>query len=140
MAERCGLPRTINHLEIVVGVTGLCAGKTGKEQRVQVSYGEGVANHAGLESCAAHREVRGEALTKVRTGQPLSRENTLFQDADVVISGGRQYAKVRHASTGAVLRGQRPWHVQKLFVREPGDLWAVRREAVRVGKVLNRSR
>lgn len=69
----------------MVGVKGLCAGKTGKEQRVQVSYGEGVANHAGLESCVAHREVRGEALTKVCTGQPLSRESILFQDADAVI-------------------------------------------------------
>ena len=53
---------------------------------MEVSYGEGVANHTGLESCAAYREVRGEALTKVCTGQPLSRESTLFQDADVVIS------------------------------------------------------
>jgi hypothetical protein len=28
-----------------------CAGKTGKDQRVQVSYREGVANHTGPESC-----------------------------------------------------------------------------------------
>lgn len=124
----------------LVGVTRLCAGKTGKEQRVKVSYGEGLANHAGLESCAAYREVRGEALTKVCAGQPSSREITLFQDADAVIVGGRQYAKVRYASTYAVLRGQRPWHVQKLLVREPGDLRVGRHEAVRVGKVLNRSR
>jgi len=41
-----------------VGVRGLCAGKTGKEQRVQVFCGGGVANHAGLESCAAYREVK----------------------------------------------------------------------------------
>ena len=106
---------------------------------MKVSYGEGVANHTGLESCAAYREVRGEALTKVCTGQPLSREITLFQDADVVISGGRQHAGVRHASTCAVLRGQRPWHVQKLLVREPGDLRVGRRRAVRIGKALSRS-
>jgi hypothetical protein len=107
---------------------------------VKVSYGDGVANHAGLESCAAHREVRGEALTKVCTGQLLSREITLFRDADVVIGDGRPHAMVRYASTRAVLRGQRPWHVQKLLVREPGDLWVDRREAVRIGKVLSRSR
>jgi hypothetical protein len=107
---------------------------------VKVSYGEGVANHAGLESCVVHREVFGEALTEVCAGQPLNRENILFQDADAVIGCGRQHARVRHASTHAVLRGQRPWHVQKLLVREPGDLRAGRREAVRVGKVLNRSR
>jgi hypothetical protein len=106
---------------------------------VQVSYGEGVANHTGLESCVVHREVSVEALTKVCAGQPLSRESTLFQDADVVISGGRQHARVRHASTCAVLRGQRPWHVQKLLVREPGDLRVGRHEAVRTGKALSRS-
>ena len=66
------------------GMGRMCAGKIGKEQRVQVSYGEGVANHTGLESCVAHREVRGEALTKVCTGQPLSRESILFRDADAV--------------------------------------------------------
>ena len=106
---------------------------------MKVSYGEGVANHAGLESCAAHREVRGEALTKVCTGQPLSRESILFQDADAVIGDGRQHAKVRYASTCAVLRGQRPWHVQKLLAREPGDLRVGRRRAVRIGKALSRS-
>lgn len=106
---------------------------------MKVSYGEGVANHAGLESCAAYREVRGEALTKVCTGQPLSRESTLFQGADVVISGGRQHARARHASVRVALRGQRHWHVQRLLVREPGDLWVGRREVVRIGKALSRS-
>jgi integrase len=58
--------------------------KTGKEQMVQVHYGEGVANHTGPESCAVYREVCGEALTGVRAGQPLSRETSLIQDADGV--------------------------------------------------------
>jgi hypothetical protein len=58
---------------------------------VKVSYGEGVANHAGLESCTVHREVYGEALTEVCTGQPLSREIPVFQDADVFLRCGRQY-------------------------------------------------
>lgn len=49
-------------------LTRLCAGKTGKEQRVQVSYGEGLASRAGPESCAAYREVRGEVLTRVCAG------------------------------------------------------------------------
>lgn len=33
-----------------------------------------LASHCVPESCAAHREVRGEALTGVRVGQPLSHE------------------------------------------------------------------
>jgi len=40
------------------------------------SYGEGVATHAGPESCAVDREDQGEALTGVRAGQPWSREIT----------------------------------------------------------------
>lgn len=106
---------------------------------MKVSYGEGVANHTGLESCAVHREVCGEALTKVCTGQPLSRESTLFQGADAVIVSGRQHALARHASAGVALRGQRPWHVQKLLEREPGDLWGGRCEVARAGKALSRS-
>ena len=36
---------------------------------------EGIANHNVPESCAVTREGGGEALTGVRIGQPLSREN-----------------------------------------------------------------
>jgi hypothetical protein len=50
---------------------------------VQVPYSEGVANHTDLESCAVHREVRCEALTKARAGQPMSRES-IVQEADDV--------------------------------------------------------
>lgn len=106
---------------------------------MKVPYGEGVASHTGLESCAAHREVCGEALTKVCTGQPLSRESTLFQGADDVSKCGRQHAPARYASVDVALRGQRPWHVQKLLEREPGDLRGGRCEVVRAGKALRRS-
>ena len=44
---------------------------------MQVHYIEGVAIHSGPESCAGTRESVGEALTGVRTGQPLSRERVL---------------------------------------------------------------
>lgn len=37
-------------------------------------YSEGLAPHTGPESCACSREDAGEALTGVRTGQPLSGE------------------------------------------------------------------
>ena len=42
---------------------------------MKVHRTEGVANHSGPESCAVAREGVGEALTGVRIGQPLSREN-----------------------------------------------------------------
>jgi hypothetical protein len=42
---------------------------------VQVSASEGLANHTVPESCAEAREGFGEALTGVRIGWVLSREN-----------------------------------------------------------------
>jgi hypothetical protein len=42
---------------------------------VQVSASEGLANHTVPESCAETREGFGEALTGVRIGWVLSREN-----------------------------------------------------------------
>ena len=47
---------------------------------MQVRYGEGVATHTGPESCASGREVRGEALTGERIGQPLSRERMFSRE------------------------------------------------------------
>jgi hypothetical protein len=43
---------------------------------MQVSYGEGVAIHAGPELCVASRKAGGEALAGVRAGQVFSPENT----------------------------------------------------------------
>ena len=51
---------------------------------MQVHHDEGVAIHIDPESCAAVREGISEALTGERIGQPLSRESTLIQGADVV--------------------------------------------------------
>jgi hypothetical protein len=89
---------------------------------VEVHYGEGIANHTGLESCAAYREVCGEALIGERAGQPLSREITHIQDADVVTFAEGKTDGCAIASTRTVLRGRRPWHARMLLVWEPGDL------------------
>src|SRR3954447_4026749 len=89
---------------------------------VQVHYGEGIANHIGPESCAACREVCGEALTGERAGQPWSRETFLIQDADVVTYAEGKTNGYVIASTRTVLRGRRPWHARTLLAREPGDL------------------
>lgn len=55
------------------------------------SYSEGRANHAGPESCGAHREVRVEALTGEDAGWVLSREiHVSIRGADAVEVGGRR--------------------------------------------------
>jgi len=39
-------------------------------------HGKGQATHPGLESCAGHGNMAGEALTRAHAGQPLSSEIT----------------------------------------------------------------
>ncbi len=108
---------------------------------MQVHCDEDVASHIGPESCAGIREDVGEALTGECAGQPLSRER-FDQDTDAVPlaegnTGGRDIASDR-----PILRGHRTWHAQKLFAREPGDLWLGRSPggAVRIGKARSHSR
>jgi hypothetical protein len=63
-------------------------------------YGEGVAIHAGPESCAVAREGGGEALTGERTGRVLSREiQAQLQAADALGSSGRQHRSRRCRET-----------------------------------------
>jgi hypothetical protein len=67
---------------------------------MEVSYGEGVATHTGPESCAVDREVAGEALTGVRAGRVLSRENGgQLRGADAVDTGGRPHRARRQRET-----------------------------------------
>jgi len=55
------------------------------------SYGEGLATHAGPESCGAACEGGVEALTGACAGRVLSRETTFLRDADAVEVSGRLY-------------------------------------------------
>jgi hypothetical protein len=89
---------------------------------VQVHHDEGIANRIDPESCAVAREGNSEALTGECAGQPSSRESTLFPGADVVplTEGNTDGRDIASAQTAR--RGRRPWHVQTLLAREPGDL------------------
>ena len=89
---------------------------------MQVHYGEGVAIRTGPEPCVGIREGVGEASAGERIGQPLSRENLSNPGADVFdITEGNMDGRVS-ASARPTRRGRRPWHVWKLFAREPGGL------------------
>ena len=89
---------------------------------MQVHYGEGVAIHIGPEPCVGTREGVGEASVREHTGQSLSRESLIVPSADVVeITEGNTGGCVS-ASVRPTRRGRRPWHVWKLFAREPGGL------------------
>lgn len=69
---------------------------------MEESYGEGLATRTGPESCAGGREPVGEALTGVRAGRVLSRENhapwrklRVLRGADAVEMGGRPHLRRR---------------------------------------------
>lgn len=89
---------------------------------MKVHYDEGVAIHIGPESCAGAREGVREALTGGCIGQPSSRErnNPRAPTQSSTRKATRTGAQVASARTAR--RGQRPWHVQTLLAREPGDL------------------
>ena len=89
---------------------------------MQVHYDEGAAIHIGPEPCVGTREGDGEASVGERIGQPLSRVNKIVPSADVFrITEGNMDGGII-ASARPARRGRRPWHVWKLFAREPGDL------------------
>jgi hypothetical protein len=110
---------------------------------VRVHCDEGIANHIGPEPCAVVREDLGEASAGECIGQPLSREIDVIPGADAVPlaegnTNGRAIASARPAR-----RGLRPWHVQTLLVREPGDLMLDQGGSpplARIGKARSRSR
>ena len=89
---------------------------------MQVHYDEGVAIHIGPEPCVGIREGVGEASVGERIGQPLSRESKIVPSADVVIMTEGNTDGRANASARPARRGRRPWHVRKLFAREPGGL------------------
>ena len=66
---------------------------------MEESYGEGVANHAGLESCDPPREGRVEASTEGRAGRVLSREIADIWGADAVGLCGRRDRTRRERET-----------------------------------------
>ncbi len=80
------------------------------------------ANRVVPESCAAYREIRREALTGVRIGQPLSHDRVDIPGADAVQVAEGNTSERAIASAWMTRRGRRPWHVRTLLVREPGDL------------------
>ena len=91
---------------------------------MQVPHDKDVASYMlspGHAWCAA-REMRCEALTGLRTGQPLSRDRTFVLGADAVqvVEGNMSVRAI--ASARMTRRGRRPWHVHTLLAREPGDL------------------
>ena len=89
---------------------------------MKVHCNEGVAIRIGPEPCVGIREEDGEASVGERIGQPLSRESLKVSGVDVFGFAEDNMDGCVSASIRSTRRDQRPWHMWKLFVREPGDL------------------
>jgi len=86
------------------------------------SYGEGVANHTGPESCGGGSDAMAEALTGVRAGQVLSREILLKFRVPTLWTLRKATSGVSLArdTLGPCAVGDLV-HVRKHLTREPGD-------------------
>jgi len=76
---------------------------------MKVLYGEGLVNHAGLESCVVTRKGTIEALTEDMWAELLSREKT---NSRVPTSSRVRKATMNGAlttSSGHTLRGRESW-------------------------------
>jgi len=75
---------------------------------MQEPYGEGLASHAGPESCAGRGNAAGEALTGARAGQVFSCEINYIRGADAVCVAEGNTGRGASASRGRTPRSRRP--------------------------------
>ena len=112
---------------------------------MRVPDDQDLASHVVPESCAAHREVGGEALTGVRVGQPLSHEigcSVLGADAVTVAEGNTRGRAMQVPVRPGGVRDP-GMHVRSLHGNREICEPTKRRsdpEAVRIGKARSRSR
>ena len=97
LATACQCPRTnVLHFDLVrvSASVRVCRDKPARCEGVQVSDSEGLANHAGSESCASLGNGVREALTGERAGRVWSPEMANL-GADALLTRGRQQ-RARH--------------------------------------------
>src|SRR5579859_326577 len=104
---------------------------------MEESYGEGIAIHAGPESCGDTREGSAEASTGVRAGRVYSRESRILWGADAVRRSGRPHRtrRQRETRTGST-RSETPrtYGITMHGNREIPELPAADGAAGRIGK------
>jgi hypothetical protein len=124
---------------------GICGGSAGRPTPLpdKVHCGEGVAIHTDPEPCVISRE--GVAKRRQGSAQASNRAAKYGMPQVLTRFTTRKATRTaRHRKRPMAWRGQRTWHVQKLLVREPGDLASDRSGqlplSARIGKARSRSR
>jgi RNA-directed DNA polymerase len=100
---------------------------------MEESYGEGLANHTGPESCISTGNGAGEALTGVRAGWVLSPEIKRVSGADGLLIRGKQHCPHRYGEGWAGPAGSKTPCMHGSFLR--GNREALRLTLVGCAKV-----
>jgi hypothetical protein len=93
---------------------------------VQVRCDEGVAIHIGPQAVRLRSRGRRRSVGRGAHRPAIEPRKSNIPGADVLIPTEGDMAERDNASVPTARRGRRPWHVRKLFVREPGDLSPIR--------------
>src|SRR5258705_1623125 len=110
-------------LRAALGTVGIgCAGRPAKSRWCESITMKEQRSTSAPSHARGGREAAREALTGECAGQPLSHEKADIPGADAVRYAEGHTKGRAIASSPTTRRGRRPWHVQTLFVREPGGL------------------
>ena len=99
---------------------------------MQVPCDEGVAIHIGPRVMRIGPRGPGRSVDRGEHRPAIEPRKGPIPGADAVHKAEGNTSRRVIASAGTTRRGQRPWHVQTLLAREPGDL-AIDRLAAAAG-------
>ena len=93
---------------------------------MQVRCDEGLAIRIGPEPCAFEPRGSGRSVDRGTHRPAIEPRKVIVLGADAFVTAEGDMGRGDIASPCSARRGRRPWHVRKLFVREPGDLSLIR--------------
>ena len=93
---------------------------------MEVRCDEGLAIRIGPEPCVSEPRGSGRSVGRGTHRPAIEPRKVIVPGADAFVTAEGHTSGGDLASLRLARRGRRPWHVRKLFVREPGDLSFIR--------------
>jgi hypothetical protein len=93
---------------------------------VKVRCDEGIAIRIGPEPCVIGPRGSWRSVGRGTHRPAIEPRKVIVPGADAFVTAEGNMGRGDIASPRSARRGRRPWHVRKLFVREPGDLSLIR--------------